>query len=143
VDIKQLSSLPSPFYRVAVKVLIMDEQHRLLVTQNVEGQWEIPGGGWEHDETLELSVEREMQEELNAKVHDISDVEFVLRGQSSHGWHVIRLAVRATLDTGTELQPADDQVAFRYVNQDEFLQLPFCPADKPFQDAAGRIWSKS
>ena len=140
MDIKQLAGLPSPFYRVAVKVLILDEQGRLLVTQNVEGEWEIPGGGWEHDESLELSVEREMAEELGAKVHDITDVEFVLRGVSSRGWHVIRLAVRAVLDTDSPLQPGDDQVAYRYVTPEEFLQLKFCGADEVFQTATDKIW---
>jgi ADP-ribose pyrophosphatase YjhB (NUDIX family) len=142
MDEPALKNLPSSFYRVAVKVLIMDELGRLLVTQNKEGQWEIPGGGWEHDETLLQNVERELEEELHIKVHTVSDIEFVLRGQSSHGWHVIRLAVRAVLDEDTEPRPDDDQVAFRYVNRHEFLQLDFCAADKPFQDATAEIWSE-
>ncbi|MGH7241176.1 MAG: NUDIX hydrolase [Candidatus Saccharimonadales bacterium] len=135
------ADLPSTFYRAAVKVLIMDELGRLLVTQNKDGEWEIPGGGWEHDETLLQCVTREMDEELGAKVHNVSDVEFVLRGQSERGWHVLRLAVRATIDEDEMLQPGDDQVAFRYVNRRDLLQLPFCPADKPFLDATEKIWT--
>jgi ADP-ribose pyrophosphatase YjhB (NUDIX family) len=141
MDTSQLAGLPSPFYRVAVKVLIFDESAKLLVTQNAEGNWEIPGGGWEHDESLELSVQREMDEELGAKVHDISDIEFVLRGVSDRGWHVIRLVVRAVLDKGTNLQPGDDQVAYRYVTREEFMQLNFCGADEVFQTAADKIWT--
>lgn len=133
--------LPSTFYRAAVKVLIMDELGRLLVTQNTQGTWEIPGGGWEHDETLLQCVAREMDEELGVKAHNISDIEFVLRGQSERGWSVLRLVVRATIDEDVELQPGDDQVAYRYVNRRDFLQLTFCEADKPFLDATEKIWT--
>jgi 8-oxo-dGTP pyrophosphatase MutT (NUDIX family) len=142
MDDQQLKNLPSPFYRVAVKVLIMDELGRLLVTQNVEGEWEIPGGGWEHDETLDQCVVREMEEELGVKVSNISEIEFVLRGVSTIGWHVIRLAVRAVLSPDSELKPADDQVAYRFVNRHELLQLTFCGADKPFQAATDQIWGE-
>lgn len=138
--LEQLASIPSPFYRVAVKVLIMDELGRLLVTQNEEGEWEIPGGGLEHGESFLQCVDRELMEELGVKVHNVSDVEFVLQGQSSHGWHVIRLAVRGVLDDGAELKPADDQVAYKYVNRHELLQLKFCGADEVFQQATADIW---
>jgi 8-oxo-dGTP pyrophosphatase MutT (NUDIX family) len=142
MDESQLRNLPSPFYRVAVKVLIMDELGRLLVTQNDAGDWEVPGGGWEHEDTLLQTVAREMEEELHAKVHNVSDVEFVLRGVSKSGYHVIRLAVRAVLNEDTELRPDDDQVAYKYVNRHDFLHLNMTPADKPFQEATDQIWSE-
>ncbi|HWT56143.1 MAG TPA: NUDIX hydrolase [Candidatus Microsaccharimonas sp.] len=134
-------NLPDAFYRAAVKVLIIDELGRLLVTQNQDSLWEVPGGGWEHHETLLECVAREMDEELGVKVENISDIEFVLRGESERGWHVLRLAVRATLSDDAVLTPGDDQVAFRFVNRRDFLQLEFCAADKPFQDATEKIWT--
>jgi 8-oxo-dGTP pyrophosphatase MutT (NUDIX family) len=48
--------LPSTFYRVSIKALVFDDRNRLLVglTKDEEAPgWEIPGGGWEHDETFE------------------------------------------------------------------------------------------
>lgn len=134
------SDLPSTFYRVAVKVLIMDELGRLLVGQNSDGVFEIPGGGWEHDETLEECVHREMAEELHAKVENISDVVAVLRGVSPHGWRVVRVAVRATL-LDDELQADDDIVAFRYVNRNEFMKLTFDSTDAEFQTIPEKIWT--
>jgi 8-oxo-dGTP pyrophosphatase MutT (NUDIX family) len=141
-DPKILQDISTPFYRVAVKVLIMDELGRLLVEESDKGLFEIPGGGWEYDETLEQCVRRELQEELGADVHGISDVEFVLRGHSHrYGWRTVRLVVRASLDS-TDLKPNDRIVAYRYVNRNEFAKLAFDPHDEEFATAADKIWSE-
>lgn len=136
-----LSNLPDAFYRVAVKVLIMDELGRLLVVQNNAGEWEIPGGGWDHDEALEQCVERELAEELQAKVRQTTDVEFILKGMSDRGFHVLRVAVRAVLESDT-LVPSDDIIAYKFVNRHDMLQLKFAPVDEPFQHATDQIWSE-
>ncbi len=142
MDMDQLKGLPSPYYRVAVKVLIQDDLGRLLVVQNKRGKWEIPGGGWEHDETLEESVKREMFEELHAEVTNISDVEFVLRGYSkTYDMHAVRLVVRAILQPG-DLVPSDVIVAYQFVNRHDLLQLEFIGSDKAFQEATDEIWGE-
>ena len=58
--------LPSPFYRVSLKAIVLDHQERLLLGQADNGNWEVPGGGWEHPETLERGLRRELLEELGA-----------------------------------------------------------------------------
>jgi 8-oxo-dGTP pyrophosphatase MutT (NUDIX family) len=141
MDTSQLSNLPSTFYRVAVKVIIFDELGRLLVVQAEDGDWEIPGGGWEHDESIERCVQREMAEELQAEVSNISRVEFILQGKSEKGFRVLRLAVRAVLVSDT-LVPSEDIVAYKYVNRHDFLHLNVCPVDRPFQAATDEIWGE-
>lgn len=138
----QAAQLPDAIYRVAVKCLIMDELGRLLVVKNEEGLYEIPGGGWEFDETIEECVERELDEELGAVLSSISDVEMVLRGiRSTHGWHVVRLVVRVTL-ASDDLRPGDDIVEYAYVNRNEFVKLAMDSTDQEFQTATDRIWGE-
>lgn len=139
MDISELADLPTPFYRVAVKVLIMDDQQRLLVCKNDKGEYEMPGGGWEHDEPLELCVQRELAEELHATVTSISATEFVLRGRSSRGWRTMRIVVRATIEPG-ELQPDDGLVEYGYYTRQEFEQFNFDSHDEEFGTAADKIW---
>ena len=141
-DMSQLKGLPSPYYRVAIKVIIFDELGRLLVVQNKNGKWELPGGGWEHDETIEQTVRRELAEELHAEVTNISDIEFVLRGYSQmYDLHAIRLAVRAVL-VSPELTPHDTIIKYDFVNRHDFLQLELVGSDKEFQKETDQIWSE-
>src|SRR5579875_3493356 len=64
-------AIPSTFYRVSVKALVFDRENRLLVMQNGDDTWELPGGGWEHGEQLDDCLRREVQEELGVDVQSI------------------------------------------------------------------------
>jgi 8-oxo-dGTP pyrophosphatase MutT (NUDIX family) len=46
-------NLPDTYWRVSAKALIYDADNRLLVFMDKNHEWEIPGGGWEHDEAFE------------------------------------------------------------------------------------------
>jgi ADP-ribose pyrophosphatase YjhB (NUDIX family) len=141
MDLSQLKDLPSPFYRVALKALIFDDKQRLLLSKNDEGQWEIPGGGWEHAESIEDCIRRELQEELGANLASIGTVSVVFSAVSERGWHVARVCYQATIADGP-LTPGDDQVEARYVTKDELLELTFCSADEPIKDHIDTIWPR-
>lgn len=134
-----LAHLPSPFYRATVKALIFDEQHRLLVVQNDEGEWEIPGGGWEHTESLEACVARELAEELHAAVKSVGTVFFTYRGRNKKGYMQLRLAVPVEL-ASLDVKPGDEMVAFKFVTHEEFLKLPFGNDEGPVTDGVDLIW---
>lgn len=136
----QLHDLPSPFYRVAVKAVILDNLQRMLVVINEDGEAELPGGGWEHGETLEECVARELQEEAGAILTTISPVEFVFQSTSDHGWRVIRVVVRATLAPGA-LTAGDDMMGVRWVTRDELSGVLFDQTDAPIVQYADKIWS--
>lgn len=59
------------FYRVSTKVLLIDKSSNedgFVVLKNSKGEYELPGGGIEHDESIALSIEREIEEELKIKI---------------------------------------------------------------------------
>ena len=59
------------FYRVSTKVLLVDEtlsDKEFVVLKNSKGEYELPGGGMEHGESIALSIEREVEEELEIKI---------------------------------------------------------------------------
>lgn len=138
----ELRDLPSPFYRAAVKALIFDDQQRLLVIINADGMAELPGGGWEHNETLEECVRREMLEEIGVEPKTISPVIEVARGQSVNGWRTLRLLVRVA-PASTQFVLGDGMQAARFVTKDEMLGLTFNPADAGIQNITNSIWSES
>ena len=62
-----------PLILVAAGVLIFDKQQRLLLQRRADGGlWGIPGGCMELGETLEEAARREVQEETNLKVGDMT-----------------------------------------------------------------------
>jgi 8-oxo-dGTP diphosphatase len=130
----------SPFYRVSVKALIFDDQHRLLVFQDDEGAYEMPGGGWEHGETLKECITRELYEEMRITPSHIGEVQFVYSGLHDTGYMKCVIVVPVTI-TSHDFQPTDDDlVAARFVTRDEFSELPFQFNEKAVLDYADQIW---
>jgi 8-oxo-dGTP pyrophosphatase MutT (NUDIX family) len=140
MDLTLLKGLPSPFYRVAVKCLVFNDANEVLVVKNSDGEIEIPGGGWEHGESIEECVRREVLEELGVGVSSISEVKTVLQGKSERGWGVLRVVV--VVEPGSMDFAFNDPevVSAFYVNQQDLADLNFCPSDAPFADAADLIW---
>jgi 8-oxo-dGTP pyrophosphatase MutT (NUDIX family) len=130
----------SPYYRVTVKALIFDAANKLLVTQAKDGDWEMPGGGWEHDETFAACVWRELQEELGAEPAKIGGIVFTYRGISSkHGHVTLRLVVPVSLKTHT-FTPGDDMLQAKFVSQSELLALEMGADEAPIKECVEQIW---
>ncbi len=57
------------FYRISTKLLLMDgDTNRFVVLKNKKGEYELPGGGIEYGESVALSIEREIEEELEINI---------------------------------------------------------------------------
>jgi 8-oxo-dGTP pyrophosphatase MutT (NUDIX family) len=62
-----------PFYRVSIKAYIENKDGKFLLTQERDGNWEIPGGGWDSEETPHECLKRELFEEMGLKTTWIDD----------------------------------------------------------------------
>jgi 8-oxo-dGTP pyrophosphatase MutT (NUDIX family) len=134
--------LPSPFYRVTIKALIFDSARRLLVVHTAGG-YEMPGGGWEHDESIEACIKREVHEETGLKVLTVGAVTLTYKCYSSQ-WdqHVVRLIVPATVvkaDKSYFIFGEDTDDA-KFVTKEEFLTLNFHPDEVLMLQLASKIW---
>lgn len=134
--------IPDTYYRVSVKALISDEQHRLLVVKNDKGSWEMPGGGLEHHETFEQCLQRELQEELDATISVIGNVAFCYGGKTRNGHPKLNIAIPVSLTAG-KLTPGDEMTEARYVTQAEFLELAFEAGEETVQPFADQIWQQT
>jgi 8-oxo-dGTP diphosphatase len=144
-DLSLLKELPSPFYRVTVKAIILDDQGRLLVGRGEEVNkgdgskgWELPGGGFEHDETMPECIRRELMEELGVEAKEIGNVDFFYRGRSVHGWMIVRLAVPVELKN-YDFKLGDMKEA-RFVTKNELLSLDFAADEGTIKNCVDFIW---
>jgi ADP-ribose pyrophosphatase YjhB (NUDIX family) len=128
------------FYRVSVKALIFDDQNRLLVFEDKKGEFEIPGGGLKHDETIEECVHRELDEEMRISPASIGEVSFVYTGLNKKGYYKLCLAVPVIIAAGEYVPSGDDLAGYRYVTKPEFRTLPFQFNEKAVLAYADKIW---
>lgn len=58
-------------YRISAKALITDDEGKFLLLKEVNGLWELPGGGIEFGETPQHSISREIFEEMGVTVESV------------------------------------------------------------------------
>ena len=135
-------TIPATFWRVSAKALIFDADGKLLVFMDKNHEWEIPGGGWEHDESFEECIRRELSEEVKVGVADISGVAFCYKAKSIKGLPKICVAAKVTIDDSPITPSDDDLVEAKFVTKVEFLQLRFQVGEETIKAYADQIWER-
>ena len=51
-------------FRISVKAVVRDSTGKLLVTNEADRGWHLPGGGLDHGESIEACLKRELKEEI-------------------------------------------------------------------------------
>ncbi len=77
------------FYRISTKVVLTDgSSNEFVVLKNKKGEYELPGGGMEYGESIALSIEREIKEELEINISvtdaDLNPIFFDVYKSRSH-----------------------------------------------------------
>jgi 8-oxo-dGTP diphosphatase len=133
--------LPDAFYRVSIKLIIKNSEDKLLVVMDKNtDDWEVPGGGLDHGETIKQTAEREIQEELGVKLLKFDDKPIVI----TLGLHPNNYMTLMQYYWG-ELSDYDftleEKFESKFVDKEEFLNLKMMADESPIQKHANLIWS--
>jgi ADP-ribose pyrophosphatase YjhB (NUDIX family) len=137
-DYSLLRELPSPFYRVSLKLIILDGQNRLLVGKAEDGTWELPGGGLEHDEDISECLNRELKEELGVELGSLGAVVCLYRGTNARGYQAVKIALNATLNSYDFKY--GELIGSKFVTKEGLLKLKMNDDEKGIKDFFEQIW---
>jgi 8-oxo-dGTP pyrophosphatase MutT (NUDIX family) len=133
-----LKELPSPFYRVSIKAIVFDGNNRLLVGKEPGGTWEIPGGGFEHNESIAQCLNRELLEEIGIGLASLGRIVCVYRGVNKRGFISLKIALQAHL-VSYDFRYRDLLDA-QFVTKEELSGLDMGDDENGIKDCVDLIW---
>lgn len=139
----RLNDIDDCLYRVAIRVLIIQNGKVLLVKEAQDEWWAVPGGGVDHGETIESTLTREVEEELGVPAKEVvSNFQIVHYniGNVVNGVPRMNLFYKAAVPEDMLAQTAH-VAEWGWFTELEFLKLPIHYSyDKA--KLAGVIWTK-
>ncbi len=126
----RLNEIDDCLYRVAIRILIVQDDKVLLVQEASEVWWAFPGGGVEYGETFKAALYRELEEELGVPATKVSsDFQIVYHsiGNVVNGIPRMNLYYRVSIPE-TSLQKTSHVASWAWFTKSEFLQIGMHPS---------------
>lgn len=126
----RLNKIDDCLYRVAIRVLIVQNNKVLLVKESDDDWWALPGGGVDHGETIESSLLREVEEELGVPANKVSsDFQIVHYNLGNVVNAVPRMNLYFKVSVPAKLLKQTEHVAqWQWFTKEEFLALAMNPS---------------
>lgn len=126
----RLNDIDDCLYRVALRVLIVQDNKVLLVQELPEKWWAFPGGGVDHGESIEATLAREVEEELGIPAKEVtSDFQIVHYNIGGVVNTIPRMNLFYKATIPKELLATTEHVAkWRWFSKEEFMQLDMHPS---------------
>lgn len=115
-------------FQVSIKALIFDADKRLLLLQEEDGTWDLPGGRMEHGESFHDALWRECREEIGCvgRVLDAHPCWAWSALHSDQRWKVLlcfRMELSAA-DIALHWKPVSEAMAMAWISRAELAGLP-------------------
>lgn len=118
-------------YHVTIKGLFFDDSGRLLLIQEHDGVWDLPGGRLEHGEDFHTALKRECREEMGLGCEILDRAPYWAWSALDRDdiWKVV-LCFRITLPR-LDFTPSDECVACRFYDAADLSSLLLMPQMLP------------
>lgn len=120
----RLNEIDDCLYRVAIRVLVVQDGKVLLVKEADDDWWALPGGGVDHGESIESTLTREIEEELGVPAQKVSsDYQIVYYNIGSVVNSVPRMNLFFKASVPEEsIQKTDHISEWRWFTKDAFME---------------------
>ncbi len=121
----RLNDIDDCLYRVAARVLVIQNNKVLLVKESDDDWWALPGGGVDHGESIESALKREVEEELGVPATEISsDFQIIYYNIGSVVNGVPRMNLFFKVSVAEKsLKPTSHVAEWKWFTKDEFLKV--------------------
>jgi len=126
----RLNDIDDCLYRVAIRVLIVQNNKVLLVQEAFDDWWALPGGGIDHGETIPSALTREVEEELGVPAEQVSSdfqIAYYNIGKVVNGVPRMNLFFRASAPEGL-FKKTNHAAKWQWFTQDEFMESAMNPS---------------
>jgi 8-oxo-dGTP pyrophosphatase MutT (NUDIX family) len=121
----RLNDIDDCLYRVAARVLVVQNGKVLLVRESDDDWWALPGGGVDHGESIQSTLFREVEEELGVSAKKISsDFQIVHYniGNVVNGIPRMNLFFKVSIPQD-HIQQTDHVLEWKWFTRDEFMEV--------------------
>ena len=112
--------------KLDVRGVVFDGEALLLVREQADGHWTLPGGWVEVGESPSEAVVREVREESGYETRAVKLLALFDRDRHAstpHQWHIWKACFRCELVDGIQHEPDDEIVETRFFKQAELPPL--------------------
>jgi 8-oxo-dGTP pyrophosphatase MutT (NUDIX family) len=120
----RLNEIDDCLYRVAARVLVVNNDKILLVKEADDNWWALPGGGIDHGESVKSTVVREIEEELGVPANEVpSDFQIVYYNIGSVVNNVPRMNLFFKVSVPEASLTKTDHISeWKWFTKDEFME---------------------
>jgi len=126
----RLNKIDDCLYRVAIRVLIVQDDKVLLVKEKDDEWWALPGGGVDHGETVESALIRETKEELGVSAKEITSdfqIAYYNIGTVVNGVPRMNIYFKASVPENS-LKKTEHVAQWEWFTKSEFLETDLNPS---------------
>ncbi|MDR0860127.1 MAG: NUDIX hydrolase [Candidatus Peribacteria bacterium] len=127
--------IPSCFYRISAKALILDKEKKFLLNKEDNGRWEFPGGGLDRGENPQEGIARELQEEMNIHAKKVSDTPaYFVTSKNLKDFRIANVLYETLIDEGelAHITPSEECVEIGFFTKEEAKKLDLYPNVEEF-----------
>jgi len=123
------------YFRVSVKGIAIDETGRFLLAREVNGMWEILGGGLDHGEDPITALRREVEEETGIEITYVSPAPkyFTTAQRLGHDTYIANVIYEIKLKN-MDFKKSEECTELRFFNIEEARKVSLFPSVEKFLD---------